>query len=109
MIRRLAELGVYGRLLHAVLQMYWYVPLVPKLHGKMGDAIPSKCGVKQGNPLSPALLFGLIIYDFESRLRHRLPNVGVQMGRKLVHMLLYADVIDLPQMLDVLLTQVLCS
>ena len=45
---RLAELGVHGRMLHAIIQMYWSVPLVPKLHGKMGDAIPSTCGVKQG-------------------------------------------------------------
>ena len=90
LIQRLAELGVHGRMLQAIIQMYWSVPLVPKLHGTVGDAIPSTCGVKQGDPLSP-LLFGLFIDEFESWLRQRLPNVGVQMGRKLVQMLLYAD------------------
>jgi len=109
LIRRLAELGVHGRMLQAIIQMYWSVPLVPKLHGTMGDAIHSTCGVKQGDPLSP-LLFGLFIDEFESWLRQRLPNVGVQMGQKLVQMLLYADdmvllthnPMELQQMLDVL-------
>ena len=109
LIQRLAELGVHGRMLQAIIQMYWSVPLVPKLHGTVGDAIPSTCGVKQGDPLSP-LLFGLFIDEFESWLRQRLPNVGVQMGRKLVQMLLYADdmvllthnPMELQQMLDVL-------
>ena len=109
MIQRLAELGVHGRMLQAIIQMYWSVPLVPKLHGTVGDAIPSTCGVKQGDPLSP-LLFRLFIDEFESWLRQRLPNVGVQMGRKLVQMLLYADdmvllthnPMELQQMLDVL-------
>ena len=65
--------------------------------------------MKQGDPLSP-LLFGLFIDEFESWLRQRLPNVGVQMGRKLVQMLLYADdmvllthnPMELQQILDVL-------
>ena len=103
------HMKVEGRMLQAIIQMYWSVPLVPKLHGTVGDAIPSTCGVKQGDPLSP-LLFGLFIDEFESWLRQRLPNVGVQMGRKLVQMLLYADdmvllthnPMELQQMLDVL-------
>ena len=93
----------------SVAGMYWSVPLVPKLHDKMGDAIPSTCGVNQGEALSP-LIFGLFIDEFESWLRQRLPNMGVQLGRKLVQMLVYADdvvllthnPIELQQMLDFL-------
>jgi hypothetical protein len=77
-------------MLQAIGQMYWSAPLIPILHGKLGQAIPSTCGVKQGDPLSP-LLFGLFVDAFESWLRAKHPHVGVQMGQKLVQMLLYAD------------------
>ena len=63
----------------------------------------SQCGVKQGDPLSP-LLFGLFIDELEQWLRERLPGAGVQLGPKLLQMLLYADDLVLfapnPQMLQ---------
>jgi hypothetical protein len=90
LIKRLAELGVHGEMLHAIIEMYWSVPLIPKLGGALGPSIDSSCGVKQGDPLSP-LLFGLFIDEFETWLKERLPQAGVQMGAKLVQMLLYAD------------------
>lgn len=91
LVQRLAELGVHGRMLQAIVQMYWSVPLVPKLGCHLGPSIDSTCGVKQGDPLSP-LLFGLFIDEFESWLQQRLPHTGVHMGPKLVQMLpLYAD------------------
>jgi hypothetical protein len=90
LMERLAKLGVHGNMLQAVMQMYWSVPLVPKLDGQFGPAIDSTCGVKQGDPLSP-LLFGLFIDEFEGWLREKLPEAGVTMGDKLVQMLLYAD------------------
>lgn len=90
LVQRLAELGVHGHMLQAIAQMYWEAPLVPKLGTALGPEIASKCGVKQGDPLSP-LLFGLFIDEFESRLRERLPGAGVQLGTRLLQMLLYAD------------------
>lgn len=90
LMSRLAGHGVHGPMLQAIAQMYWSVPLIPKLDGQLGPAIDSTCGVKQGDPLSP-LLFGLYIDAFELYLRQRLPNAGVKMGTKLVQMLLYAD------------------
>lgn len=109
LMQRLAELGVHGHMLEAITQMYWEVPLVPKHDGTLGASINSTCGVKQGDPLSP-LLFGLFIDEFESWLSGRLPAAGVQMGTKLVQMLLYADDMallarspgELQQMLDLL-------
>jgi len=33
----LAELGVHGNMLQAIVQMYWSVPLIPKLDGGAGS------------------------------------------------------------------------
>ena len=103
LVKRLAELGVHGSMLQAIVQMYWDAPLVPKAGTAFGPEIPSQCGVKQGDPLSP-LLFGLFIDELEQWLRERLPGAGVQLGPKLLHMLLYADDLVLlapnPQMLQ---------
>jgi len=110
LMKRLAELGVHGNMLHAIVQMYWSVPLVPKLDGRLGTSIPSTCGVKQGDPLSP-LLFGLFIDDFETWVKQRLPRAGARLTlEKLVPLLLYADDMvllgqgqrDVQEMLDLL-------
>ena len=103
LVKRLAELGVHGCMLQAIVQMYWDAPLVPKIGTMLGPEIGSQCGVKQGDPLSP-LLFGLFIDELEQWLRERLPGAGVQLGPKLLQMLLYADDLVLfapnPQMLQ---------
>ena len=50
LVKRLAELGVHGSMLQAIVQMYWDAPLVPKAGTAFGPEIPSQCGVKQGGP-----------------------------------------------------------
>ena len=90
-MRRLAQLGVHGHMLNAIVEMYWDVPLVPKLNGVLGPSIASTCGVKQGDPLSP-LLFGLFIDEFEAWVKERIPGAGVPLTlEKNVPLLLYAD------------------
>ena len=90
LVRRLAQLGVHGHMLNAVVEMYWDVPLVPKLNGVLGPSIASTCGVKQGDPLSP-LLFGLFIDEFEAWVKERLPGAGVPLTLEKNVPLLYAD------------------
>ena len=103
LVRRLAELGVHGPMLQAIVQMYWSAPLVPKVGTVLGPHIDSTCGVKQGDPLSP-LLFGLFIDEFEQWLLRRHPHAGVRLEGRLVQMLLYADdmvlLADTPQTLQ---------
>ena len=62
LVRRLAELGVHGSMLQAILQMCWDALLVPKAGTALGPEIPSQCGVKQGDSLSQ-LLFGYFSID----------------------------------------------
>ena len=90
LMKKLAALGLGGRMLHAVANMYFHVPLVTRVNGSSGLPFHSTCGVKQGDPLSP-LLFGLFIDEFEQWLHDRLPNTGVEMGGEMLRMLLYAD------------------
>jgi hypothetical protein len=66
------------------------------------------CGVKHDDLLSP-LLFGLFTDKFESWLRAKLPHVGVQMGQKLVQMLLYADDMVMLSYLTKLMSYNRCS
>eukprot|EP00775_Hariotina_reticulata_P010235 gene10235-biopygen12166 len=47
-------------------------------------------GVKQGDPLSP-LLFGIFFDRIEKWFAEKLPGVGVELGGKILQMLLYAD------------------
>jgi hypothetical protein len=37
LMESLAELGVHGNMLQAIVQMYWSVPLIPKLDGGAGS------------------------------------------------------------------------
>ena len=105
----LADLGVHGHFLAAVARLYWHSPLHVKLHGQLGEAFHSTCGVRQGDPLSP-LLFSLFIDRFEQFVQHRCPGVGVHLWGTLVQVLLYADDLvllsespqGLQQLLDVL-------
>lgn len=74
----------------------------------MGSKISSRCGVKQGNALSP-LLFDLFVVELEKWLQEQLPAAGVQLSPKLMQLVLYADDLVLiapsPQLLHHMLDQ----
>ena len=86
----LAEAGVGGEMLAAIMEMYWSAPLQPKVGADLGASFDSTRGVKQGDPLSP-LLFGLFIDRIEKWLAEKVPATGVPVGGILCRVLLYAD------------------
>ena len=107
----LESMGVHGRSLDSLKEMYQQVKMAVRLGGQVGETFSADLGVKQGDPLSP-LLFGLFIDRFESFLSELLPNEGVKIGSMLVQVLLYADDLalvaespeQLQKMLDILHT-----
>lgn len=70
--------------------MYWKTTVRTKSGNTLGVPFEGTCGVRQGDPLSP-LLFGLFIDRFEQFLDRRCPGEGVELGGRLLRMLLYAD------------------
>lgn len=57
---RLETLGLQGKLLNTIKSLYQQVTMKVKLNGKISAAFQNILGVKQGDPLSPAL-FGTFI------------------------------------------------
>jgi hypothetical protein len=96
-MKRLAEVGIHGCMLHTLVSMYMSVPVMAKCQGQLGEPFQSTCGVKQGDPLSP-LLFGIFMDEFEQWAAERLPAVGVPLGEARLKLLLFAD--DLVLMSD---------
>lgn len=90
LLRCLADMGVHGNMLSAIASMYWEAPVAVKSGLQFGDFFGTTQGVKQGDPLSP-LLFGLFIDRVEEWLHERASECGVQLGERLVRVLLYAD------------------
>jgi Reverse transcriptase (RNA-dependent DNA polymerase)/Endonuclease/Exonuclease/phosphatase family len=93
--RRLAEIGVNGTMLKALISMYKEVSACVKTPSGVTDFFPCTLGVKQGCPLSPSL-FGLYIDRLEKIL---LDNIGTcdapTVNNNPVPILLYADDIAL--------------
>lgn len=88
--RCLGGMGVHGECLGILRQMYSKTTLTVRTQDGLGDPFEADTGVKQGDPLSP-LLFGLFIDRVCSFLAQTVPNVGVQVGGRLLACILYAD------------------
>lgn len=89
--QRLYDLGVRGKILHAIKSMYDVgVHLSIKLDAGLLDHIDAAVGVKQGCPLSP-LLFGLYIEGLEAYVKTKMPQAGPSCGDVYMAMLMYAD------------------
>jgi sorting nexin-29 len=109
--RVLHGMGVYGRILTVLQNLYTGVSLRVRVAGEVGESFGASVGVRQGDPLSP-LLFGIFIDRFEKYLAHHCTQCGVSalQAGGFLRALLYADDLtllaqskaDLQQMLDCL-------
>ena len=88
--KSLESLGLHGPILDTLMAMYEKTDIRVRCDGQLGESFLALLGVKQGDPLSP-LLFGLFIDRIENYLLTKHPNVGVDLGSKLLQVLLYAD------------------
>ncbi len=105
--KRLQELGVRGKFLEAIIDLYRDTRFQVKVNGRISTGyVVTIAGVRQGCPLSP-LLFGIFIEQFQALIRKECPNIGVFVlnGEKLADgtfaddMALMADTIEELQLL----------
>lgn len=88
--RCLGKMGIHGKCLSILQQMYAHGNLCIKTQDGIGEAFTADLGVKQGDPLSP-LLFGLYIDRVCCFIRTRVPTAGVIAGGIRADCILYAD------------------
>ena len=87
----LQRLGVYGGMLAAIKSVYKDSELMMNINGRVGPAVSSKTGVKQGCPLSPTL-FGLFADGLHRYQKLYCPREGFALADgTLVPDLGYAD------------------
>jgi exonuclease III len=71
----LARLGIQGRMFTALKSLYAQSKLAVKVQGRVGPALLSLTGLKQGCPLSPTF-FGIYIDGLYRYLEHHCPDIG---------------------------------
>lgn len=108
---RLHDMGVRGRMLHALGAFYKDVCCSIKFADGVSETFPSNIGVRQGCPLSP-FIFGVFIEILHDMLEERLPGSGAVLdyvpGK--IPLLMFADdllnianaAVELQSQLDVL-------
>uniref|UniRef100_A0A803JYC0 Reverse transcriptase domain-containing protein n=1 Tax=Xenopus tropicalis TaxID=8364 RepID=A0A803JYC0_XENTR len=86
----LRRFGLGGRYRAWVRALYWQPQVRVLVNGRLTDPLPLERGTRQGCPLSP-LLFALVIEPLATLLRDS-PNIpGLQVGRLIEKVSLYAD------------------
>ena len=107
-LNRLQEIGVHGKLLDAIKDLYHDTKLQIKINSNTSRGfVVTFCGVRQGCPLSP-LLFGLFIEQIHFELQSRARGQGTVVNDEDLGDLTYADDIALLSVSERGL-QVLCN
>ena len=81
-------LGISSKFLNTVISMYSQAKACVRIGNTVSGTFQCSKGVKQGCPLSP-ILFCLFISDIFQKIGTGLP--GIEIGKQLIHGLLYAD------------------
>jgi hypothetical protein len=76
--QRLYDVGVRGRMLHAIAAFYHNVSCSIKFQNGVSDKFDNNVGVRQGCPLSP-FIFGVFIEELHDRVVAELPEVGASL------------------------------
>ena len=85
---KLKMLGISSNFLNTVISMYSQAKACVRIRNTVSGTFQCSKGVKQGCPLSP-ILFCLFISDIFQEIGTGLP--GIEIGKQLIHGLLYAD------------------
>jgi hypothetical protein len=89
MIKALRKLGIEGKYLNIVRDIYVKPTANIILNGEKLKPFPLKSGTRQGCPLSP-LLFNIIL-EFLARAIRQEEIKGIQIGKETVKISLFAD------------------
>ena len=88
LFKKLSKMGIDGKMLQILENIYSEVNYSIKLHYSLTDPITSNVGLKQGCVLSP-LLFNLYINDLPNMFNEF--NDPVHVGKYLTNIIMYAD------------------
>lgn len=94
LVERCRQLGVHGPFLDALTSLYDRVSIRVCAGGRLGPALATHRGTRQGSELSP-LLFGLFMDLLSELIKLQVPGVGPTIGSMRVPDLEYADDVTL--------------
>ena len=90
MIKTLSKVGIEGAFLNIIKAMYERPTPSIILNGQKLRAFPLRSGTRQGCPLSP-LLFNIVLEVLATAIRQKEEIKDIQIGKKEVKLLLFAD------------------
>jgi retron-type reverse transcriptase len=90
LIKALRKLGIEGKYFNIVKAIYEKPTANIVLNGEKLKPFPLKSGMKQGCPLSP-LLFNLVLLFLDRAFRQEEEIKGIQIGKEIVKISLFAD------------------
>ena len=82
MIKTLQKVGIEGTYLNIIKAIYDKPTINIILNGEKLKAFPLKSGTRQGCPLSPPLLFNIVLEVLATAIREEKEMKGIQIGKE---------------------------